>query len=113
MSEVAAWAFVALSICMALGSLGAYLNARRQIKRIEHAGRLSLELSDRVKEIARDSARKVEAIKVHREESGAGLAEAKEAIEAYQYLRCGLTAYRPRRHARGRKRNAFGVSKLS
>lgn len=40
-------------------------------------------LSDRVKELARDPARKIEAIKVYREETGAGLAEAKEAVEAF------------------------------
>ena len=39
--------------------------------------------SDRVKEIARDPNRKIEAIKVYREETGAGLAEAKEAVEAF------------------------------
>lgn len=40
-------------------------------------------LSDRVKELARDPARKIEAIKAYREETGAGLAEAKQAIEAF------------------------------
>lgn len=39
--------------------------------------------SDRVKEIARDPARKIEAIKVYREETGAGLAEAKDMVESY------------------------------
>jgi hypothetical protein len=39
--------------------------------------------SDRVKEIARDPARKIEAIKIYREETGTGLAEAKEVVEAY------------------------------
>ena len=39
--------------------------------------------SDRVKEIARDPARKIEAIRIYREETGAGLAKAKEAVEAY------------------------------
>ena len=39
--------------------------------------------SDRVKEIARDPARKIEAIKLYREETGAGLADAKAAVEAY------------------------------
>ena len=39
--------------------------------------------SDRVKEIARDPARKIEAIKIYREETGAGLAEAKETVETY------------------------------
>jgi ribosomal protein L7/L12 len=40
-------------------------------------------LSDRVKALADDPARKIEAIKVYREETGAGLAEAKAAVEAY------------------------------
>jgi ribosomal protein L7/L12 len=42
-----------------------------------------LALSDRVKELARDPKRKIEAIKVYREETGAGLAKAKEAVEAF------------------------------
>jgi ribosomal protein L7/L12 len=41
-------------------------------------------LSDRVKELASDPSRKIEAIKAYREETGAGLAEAKAAVEAYQ-----------------------------
>ena len=40
-------------------------------------------LSERVKEAARDPARKIEAIRLLREESGLGLAEAKAAVEAY------------------------------
>jgi ribosomal protein L7/L12 len=40
-------------------------------------------LSDRVKELAADPARKIAAIKAYREETGAGLAEAKEAIESF------------------------------
>jgi hypothetical protein len=40
-------------------------------------------LSDPVKEIARDPDRKIEAIKLYREETGAGLRESKEAVEAY------------------------------
>ena len=40
-------------------------------------------LSDRVKLLASDPVRKIDAIKVYREETGAGLAEAKEAIEAH------------------------------
>ncbi len=44
---------------------------------------LGLPLSDRVKQLAADPARKIEAIKVYRDETGAGLAEAKEAIEAF------------------------------
>jgi hypothetical protein len=40
-------------------------------------------LSDRVRQLADDPARKIEAIKVYREETGASLAEAKAAVEAY------------------------------
>lgn len=40
-------------------------------------------LSDRVRALADDPARKIEAIKAYREETGAGLAEAKAAVEAY------------------------------
>ena len=42
-----------------------------------------LPLSDRVKQLAGDPARKIEAIKIYREETGAGLKEAKDAIEAF------------------------------
>jgi hypothetical protein len=42
-----------------------------------------LPLSDRVKEIARDPARKIEAIKLHREETGASLYDAKQDVEDY------------------------------
>jgi ribosomal protein L7/L12 len=41
------------------------------------------EVSDRVKELARDPARKIEAIKLMREETGADLAEAKGWVEEY------------------------------
>lgn len=40
-------------------------------------------LSERVKEAANDPARKIEAIKLFREETGASLAEAKAAVEHY------------------------------
>lgn len=42
-----------------------------------------LKLSERVKEIARDPGRKIEAIRTYREETGCGLAEAKDAVEIY------------------------------
>jgi hypothetical protein len=42
-----------------------------------------LPLSERVKELAADPRRKIEAIKVYREETGVGLAEAKDAVEAF------------------------------
>ena len=44
-------------------------------------------LSDRVKQLASDSAGKIEAIKAYREETGVGLAEAKEAVEAFMSTR--------------------------
>lgn len=40
-------------------------------------------LSERVKELAAQPARKIEAIKVYREETGVGLKEAKDAIEEW------------------------------
>jgi ribosomal protein L7/L12 len=40
-------------------------------------------LSERVKELATDPARKIQAIKVYREETGAGLMEAKDAVEEW------------------------------
>jgi hypothetical protein len=40
-------------------------------------------LSERVKEIASDPLRTIEAIRVYREETGASLEDAKEAIEAF------------------------------
>jgi hypothetical protein len=40
-------------------------------------------LSDRVKALADDRARKIEAINAYRDETGASLAEAKAAIDAY------------------------------
>lgn len=43
----------------------------------------SPELSERVKAIADNPDRFIEAIKAYREESGAGLADAKSAVEAY------------------------------
>lgn len=42
-----------------------------------------LNLSDRVKELAADPTRKLEAIRAYREETGCGLAEAKDAVELY------------------------------
>lgn len=42
-----------------------------------------LKLSDRVKELAADPARKIEAIRTYREETGSDLATAKAAVELY------------------------------
>ena len=40
-------------------------------------------LSEEVQRIANDPARKIEAIKLHREQTGLGLKDAKDAVEAY------------------------------
>jgi ribosomal protein L7/L12 len=40
-------------------------------------------LSEEVKALANDPAQKIQAIKLHREQTGLGLREAKDAIEAY------------------------------
>jgi hypothetical protein len=65
-----------------------------RMRRLEHKLNLLLQhqgvdvlegitLSDRVKDLARDPSRKIEAIKLYREETGVGLADAKSAIEAF------------------------------
>jgi hypothetical protein len=69
-------------------------NIRRDVARVDRKLNLILRqmnisfdefavLSDRVKELAREPSRKIEAIKVYRDETGAGLAEAKDTIEAF------------------------------
>jgi hypothetical protein len=40
-------------------------------------------LSEEVRQLADDPARKIQAIKLHREQTGVGLKEAKDAVEAY------------------------------
>jgi hypothetical protein len=44
-------------------------------------------LSQEVREIANDPANKIQAIKLHREQTGVGLKEAKDAVEAYMSRR--------------------------
>ena len=82
--------FLLLVIVILLAVLVTDIKGR--LARVEHKLNLLLRnagielgqpVSDRVKEIARDPARKIEAIKVYREETGAGLAEAKQAVEEY------------------------------
>lgn len=55
---------------------------------IEYVDSASLEgLSDEVQHLANDPARKIDAIKLHREQTGLGVREAKEAVEAYMSRR--------------------------
>jgi hypothetical protein len=88
------WALLALAIGILLVVLVAYENLTARIRGIErklnallrHHGvdpMLGLALSGRVKLLASDPERKIEAIKAYRAETGAGLAEAKEAVEAF------------------------------
>lgn len=46
-------------------------------------------LSEEVQRLARDPAKKIEAIKLHREQTGLGLAEAKADIENFNKKRVG------------------------
>ena len=88
------WPILACLTGIALAALGFYSDTKARLARVEHKLNLLLQhsgidalrelrLSERVKEIARDPKRKIEAIKTYRDETGAGLAEAKEAVELY------------------------------
>ena len=88
------WRLLAVSVSILLVAWVSYGSLTARIRGIErklnallkHHGvdpTQGLGLSDRVKQLAADPARKIEAIKVYREETGAGLAEAKEAVELF------------------------------
>ena len=88
------WGLLSVGILILLAALGSYWETTARIGRIErklnallrHHGvdpAQKLPLSDRVKQLAGDPSRKIQAIKVYREETGAGLAEAKEAVETF------------------------------
>jgi Ribosomal protein L7/L12 C-terminal domain len=88
------WVWVIFGAALLLAAVGSWWTLTDRVGRIErklnallrHHGvdpTRGLPLSDRVKQLADDPARKIEAIKVYREETGEGLAEAKEAVEAY------------------------------
>jgi uncharacterized protein YoxC len=91
------WWLIGLGVLVVLAILNAERHSRsirRDVARVDRKLNSILKqmnftfdefavLSDRVKELARDPNRKIEAIKVYREETGAGLAEAKETIEAF------------------------------
>jgi hypothetical protein len=102
-------AFAASSIAFALAiyyTANAWFKHRERMAKIERGIDPDQPLttqppSDRVKQLARDPARKIEAIKVYREETGAGLAEAKLAVESFANSRDdrpneNITAERPR-----------------
>jgi ribosomal protein L7/L12 len=95
------FAIIAVIVIVFAGSSTVFAMSRSvdsaQLKRIE--GKLNLvlkhlrleyadsailvELSDEVKALAGDPSKKIQAIKVYREQTGLGLKEAKDAVEAY------------------------------
>jgi ribosomal protein L7/L12 len=91
------WLFISLGAILVLSVFNAdrqSASLRREVARLDYKLNLLLrqmnvafdsfpEMSERVKELARDSGRKIEAIKVYREETGASLAEAKNAVETF------------------------------
>lgn len=91
------WWLIGLGVIVLLALLNTERQAgsiRRDVARLDRKLNLLLKqmnipyeavfgLSDRVKEMARDPSHKIEAIKVYREETGAGLAEAKQAVETW------------------------------
>jgi len=88
------WALLAVAVLAILLVAGAHRGSAAAIARIERKldmllrdrgidPRQHLQMSERVKQLANDPAGKIEAIKAYREETGAGLAEAKDAIEMY------------------------------
>jgi hypothetical protein len=86
---------LAIAIAILLLTLISYGNTTARLRGIERKLNALLQhhgvdptqggfpLSDRVKQLAADPARKIAAIKAYREETGAGLAEAKEAVESF------------------------------
>jgi ribosomal protein L7/L12 len=88
---------IILAVAVVLGILNIERqsgNIRRDVARLDRKLNLLLKqmnvpyekafgLSERVKELARDPSKKINAIKVYREETGAGLKESKEAVEAW------------------------------
>lgn len=90
------WVFWAIGASILMITLASWLDAKARGVRLErkinallqHHGvdpTLGMQMSDRVKQLADDPSRTIEAIKVYREETGVGLAEAKRAVEAYIY----------------------------
>ena len=95
------WCIVALAVSLYAGGKAAYGRFKpsdvARLRRLEAKMDLILKhlgleykdpatpggLSEKVKVLADDPARKIEAIKLHREQTGLGLKEAKEAVESY------------------------------
>src|SRR5262245_12535288 len=91
------WLVIILIVIVVLAILNTERHAgvvRRDLARVDRKLNLLLNymnisfdefgvLSDRVKELARDPSKKIEAIKLYRDETGARLSEAKKTVEAF------------------------------
>jgi hypothetical protein len=88
------WTLLSIGVLILLMALTSYWDTTARIGRIErklnallrHHGvdpTQGLPLSDRVKQLASDPSQKINAIKAYREETGAGLKEAKDAVESF------------------------------
>jgi ribosomal protein L7/L12 len=84
--------FIVAAVLVVLGIDASVKRIERKVARLENYLMLILNhleipvaspLSPQVQELAQDPARKIAAIKQYREETGAGLKEAKEAIEEF------------------------------
>ena len=74
--------FIMFGVAVSLSILFSVLAIRERGREARGSGDQAA-LSDRVKQLASDPSQKIEAIKVYREETGASLVEAKEAVEAF------------------------------
>jgi Ribosomal protein L7/L12 C-terminal domain len=95
------WCIVSLAVSLYAGGAAAYARFKpkdaARLRRLEAKADLILRhlgleyqdpatpgrLSEEVKALADDPARKIEAIKLHSEQTGLGLKEAKDAVEGY------------------------------
>jgi ribosomal protein L7/L12 len=87
-SELAAYAAAVVAAVVAFQVAAAQARLTRVERKLDRLlAKLGVDphppLSDRVKELAGEG-RKIEAIKLYRDETGAGLAEAKAAVESFQ-----------------------------
>ena len=88
------WTLVAIGVVLTLFAVVWRLQAMVRMDRLERKIDAIMRLlevdltqgrpmSEMVKQLARDPMNKIEAIRLYRQETGVGLAEAKDAVEAY------------------------------
>ncbi len=90
--NVTDWAMLGLLVCLLVGMISWEKRQRLALRRVErkvdallkHQGvELPCPLSPEVQKLARDSGQKIAAIRLHREQTGLSLAEAKAEVEAF------------------------------